>query len=411
MRSGAPATPRESGEDGMSAWDIPPVGPHRGARVLIVDDEEPLRRAFARVLQHDGHEVMTAGNGREAMQWLAQASTLDVVISDIHMPQMNGLEVLRAVREHDLDLPVLLVTADPDIATAIEAIDHDAYKYLTKPVDLVALSATVWRAVTLRRMTRLKREALALLGQETLQAADRTALEASFTRALGSSWLAYQPIVRAKDGSVHGYEALLRSNEPSLPHPGAVIDAAERLGRLDELGQKVRAAAPEPMGAAGDAMLFVNLHPRDLADETLFEADSPLGRIASRVVLEITERATLDEVGDVRDRIVRLRGLGFQLAVDDLGAGYAGLSCFATLEPEVIKFDMTLVRGIDANAVKRRVVEKMTALAHELNVLVVAEGVETAAERDVLVEIGCDLLQGYLFARPGKPFPGVTWGR
>jgi EAL domain-containing protein (putative c-di-GMP-specific phosphodiesterase class I) len=345
------------------------------------------------------------------MHWLSQASTLDVVISDIHMPQMTGLQLLRTVREHDLDLPVLLITANPDFASAVEAIDHGAYKYLTKPVDLVELSAIVWRTITLRRMARLKREALALLGQETLQAADRAALEASFKRALGSVWIAYQPIIHAKDGRVHGYEALLRSSEPSLPHPGAVIDAAERLGRLDELGQKVRASAPEPMNTVGDAMLFVNLHPRDLADETLFAADSPLGRMAPRVVLEITERATLDEVPDVRDRLVRLRSLGFRLAVDDLGAGYAGLSCFATLEPEVIKLDMTLVRGIDANPIKRRVVEKMTGLAHELNVLVVAEGVETTAERDELVSIGCDFLQGYLFAKPGKPFPGVSWNR
>jgi EAL domain-containing protein (putative c-di-GMP-specific phosphodiesterase class I) len=132
--------------------------------------------------------------------------------------------------------------------------------------------------------------------------------------------------------------------------------------------------------------------------------------MASRVILEITERATLDEVRDVRERLVRLRAMGFRLAVDDLGAGYAGLSSFATLEPEIIKLDMTLIRGIDANPVKRAVVEKMTLLAHELNVAVVAEGVETVAERDVLVTVGCDMMQGYLFAKPGRAFPDVKWG-
>jgi EAL domain-containing protein (putative c-di-GMP-specific phosphodiesterase class I) len=160
---------------------------------------------------------------------------------------------------------------------------------------------------------------------------------------------------------------------------------------------------------AADAVLFVNLHPRDLADEALFAAASPLARIAHSVILEITERASLDEVSDVRDRVARLRQLGFRLAVDDLGAGYAGLTSFATLEPDVIKLDMSLVRDVDTNLVKRRVVERMTALAHELGVLVVAEGVETVAERGALVATGCDLLQGYLLARPGRPFPSVAW--
>ncbi len=222
--------------------------------------------------------------------------------------------------------------------------------------------------------------------------------------------MAYQPIVTAKDGQIYGYEGLLRTQEPTLPHPGAVIEAAERLGRLEELGREIRAVAPVPLGTAGAATLFLNLHPHDLRDETLFGADSPLGRIALRVVLEITERASLGDVPDVRDRLVRLRRMGFRLAVDDLGAGYAGLNSFAALEPEIVKLDLSLVRDIDSNSIKRAVVDKMTSLSHNLGALVVAEGVETVAERDALIAVGCDLMQGYLFARPGRPFPSAAWG-
>jgi EAL domain-containing protein (putative c-di-GMP-specific phosphodiesterase class I) len=383
----------------------------RGGRVLVVDDEEAIRNVFKRVLAQDGHEVVTARDGREALQWLVQCSALDAIVSDIRMPEMSGLELLCAVRERDMDLPVLLITGAPDMASAIEAIDHGAYKYISKPIEQAALRESVQRAVTLRRMARLKREALAAFGQDATRAGDRAALEVNFARALDSSWMAYQPIVDARRGDVYGYESLFRSEEPTLPHPGAVLDAAERLGRLDDLGRRVRSVVADPMGKAANAALFVNLHPRDLLDEELFAATSPLVQIAPRVVLEITERATLDEVPDVRDRLARLRRLGFRLAVDDLGAGYAGLSCFATLEPEVIKFDMILVRGIDTNPVKRTVVDRMTTLAHDLHVVVVAEGVETPAERDTLVSLGCDLLQGYLFAKPGKPFPDVTWSR
>jgi EAL domain-containing protein (putative c-di-GMP-specific phosphodiesterase class I) len=389
----------------MNGWQVD--GRSKGGRVLIVEDDEPLRRAFARVLQRHGYEVVVAADGREAAQWVANASGLDAIVSDIHMPQMSGIDLLRIVRDGDPDLPMILVTANPQLPSAMEAVEHGAHKYLTKPVDLDALSACVGRAVTLRRMARLKREALAVMGQEALQMADRAVLEASFKSAMATAWMAYQPIVRARDGQLHGYEALLRTLEPSLPHPGAVIEAAQRLGRLDDLGRRVRSLAPEPMSATSDTLLFVNLHPADLADDQLFVVDSPLGRVAPRVVLEVTERTTLDQVPNVRDRLARLRKLGFRLALDDLGAGYAGLTSFATMEPEIVKLDMTLIRGIDANPVKRTVVEKMTSLAHELNVGVVAEGVETMGERNVLIAIGCDLLQGYLFGKPGRAFPEV----
>jgi EAL domain-containing protein (putative c-di-GMP-specific phosphodiesterase class I) len=126
-------------------------------------------------------------------------------------------------------------------------------------------------------------------------------------------------------------------------------------------------------------------------------------------VLEVTERATLDDVPDVRERVARLRALGFRIAIDDLGAGYAGLSSFASLEPDVVKLDMSLVRHAHQHDTKRKLIQSITTLCRDMHMQVVAEGVETSDERDVLIECGCDLLQGYLFAKPGAPFPGVAW--
>jgi EAL domain-containing protein (putative c-di-GMP-specific phosphodiesterase class I) len=126
-------------------------------------------------------------------------------------------------------------------------------------------------------------------------------------------------------------------------------------------------------------------------------------------VLEITERAALEEVGNVRSRIATLRELGYRIAIDDLGAGYSGLASFAQLEPEAVKFDMFLVRDVHREPTKRKLLQSMMTLFREMGKLVIAEGVETPEERDTLAEIGCDLMQGYLFARPGKPFPEVRW--
>jgi EAL domain-containing protein (putative c-di-GMP-specific phosphodiesterase class I) len=156
-------------------------------------------------------------------------------------------------------------------------------------------------------------------------------------------------------------------------------------------------------------LLFVNLHARDLTDESLAEPSSPLSSIASRVVFEITERASLDEVKDVRGTVTRLREMGFRIALDDLGAGYAGLTSFAHLEPEFVKLDMSLVRDVHQNAVKQKLVRSMARLCKDMGITVVAEGIEVVEERDSVVDLGCDLLQGYLLARPGRPFPEVTW--
>ena len=379
------------------------------ARVLLADDDALFLRTFARALTTAGHDVSTATDGTEAAALLATRA-FDVVISDLAMPGMGGIDLLRLVRARDPDLPVLLVTGAPAVETAVMAVEHGALRYLVKPFDANTLEEAVTRALRAHRVARLKRDALALLGNLGLghgpEVADRPALEASFGRALDSLWMAYQPIIRWSTRSVYGYEALVRTREPALPHPGALFDAAARLHRLEELGQTIRRITVTPVPKAPpDAQLFVNLHPHDLLDDTLLDDNSPLLPIAPRVILEITERAPLHEVKDVFGRIAELRRRGFRIAVDDLGAGYAGLISFAQLEPEVIKLDMAIIRDVDRAPTKQKLVRSIVDLCRETGTMLVAEGVETAAERDTLLRLGCDLLQGYLFARPGEPFP------
>lgn len=385
-----PSTPRAAGAG--------------GGRILVADDDESGRALLAKALGGAGHEVVTAADGKEAAALLDRG--FDVIVTDIAMPEMNGIELLRAIRERDADVPVVLVTGSPDVGTAMQAIQLSALLYVPKPVNLDELKRVIGRAVRLRRIARLKQEALSLVAGGGLGGSDRLGLEASFDRALETLWMAYQPVIRSRDGSLYAYEALLRSSEKSLPHAGAILDAAERLDRLAELGRAIRAAAVAPLAnAPPDALLFVNLHSRDLLDPELLVEDAPLNAVADRVVLEITERAALDDVSDARAKIARSREQGFRIAVDDLGAGYAGLTSFVTLEPEIVKLDMSLVRDIDKSETKQKLVRSVTGLCKELGMMVVGEGVETPAEKDVIIACGCDLLQGYLFAKPGKPFP------
>jgi EAL domain-containing protein (putative c-di-GMP-specific phosphodiesterase class I) len=378
-------------------------------RILVVDDEEVLVRVIAKSLIATGYAVATAPDGMRGVDVLA-GGPFDAIVSDIDMPNMNGIQFLQNVRQRDAEVPVILMTGNPDLRSAVQAVAHGALQYLIKPLNMAELRSVLARAVSLNRMAKLKRAAFDLVSDGGLGASDRLALEATFKRALATLWMAYQPIVRASNRTLFGYEALLRSDEKALPHPGAILDAAERLGRLDDLGRSTRAAACAPLTEAPRASaLFVNLHSSDLMDDALLSAKSPLSAVADRVVLEITERASLEKVTDVTAKLAELRRMGFRIAIDDLGAGYAGLTSFATLEPEFVKLDMSLVRDIDRNHTKEAVVRSMASVCKELGMQVVAEGVETAEECELLVALGCDFLQGYFLAKPGRPFPAFIW--
>jgi EAL domain-containing protein (putative c-di-GMP-specific phosphodiesterase class I)/CheY-like chemotaxis protein len=380
----------------------------RTVRVLVVDDDPETARGLHRTLTYLKYHVEVAPSGRAALALLGSGS-FEVVLSDISMPEMDGFDLIHAIRRIDSQVPIVLLTGEPTVKTAIRALEVGAFRYITKPVDAQELTQVIDKAARLQAMARVKAEAAAILSHRP-PPDDRETLAANFNRAIASLWVAFQPIVDAKTKTIYGYEALMRSREPSLPHPGAVLDAAEQLRRLDELGRHIRRLASEAIPlASGKPSIFVNLHVRDLLDPELIGEQSPLLPFADQIVLEVTERASLDEVPDVRQRVAELRRAGFRIAVDDLGAGYAGLTSFALLEPEIVKLDMSLIRDVHVTPTKRKVVRSMTNLARDMGMLVVAEGIECIEERETLIELGCDFLQGYLLAKPAPAFPEIRW--
>lgn len=295
-------------------------------RVLAVDDDPSLLHFYERALEASGYSVVIADSAEDALKTL-DTEAFDVIVSDLWMPGKTGLDLLREVRLRNLDLPVIIVTAAPDLQTALRALDEGALRYLVKPVNAAQLTDAVRRAVALHRMSRLKRQALELMHQGGDAPGDRVSLRLSFDRAVSTMTLAYQPVVDSESRMVFGYEALLRPKHPAFTTPSELL-----------------------------------VHPRDLLDDQLYDAKAPLSAQAPRVILEITERSLLEEVPSAHARIESLRQLGFRLAIDDL------------------------------------------------EVLLIAEGVETAEERDTLRELRCPLMQGYFFARPGAPFPKVSSG-
>lgn len=369
-------------------------------RVLVVDDDAAVLRASSLLLDRAGFKVDSASSGQRALDLLLH-NTYSVILSDILMEGMSGLDLLRAIRERDLDTPVVMMTAGPSLATALEAMAYGAHRYLLKPVAPETLIETITRASLLADLARLKREAFALQGQSNLPVDDRVKLDAAFTRGLSELHMVFQPIISLKKRQTVGFEALLRSREPEMKNPAVFFDAAGLLGRQPELSRAIYSdvarRAPE---IRQDLMIFVNVHPPDLLDDSLHGTGSPLAPHSHRVVLEITERASIDKMGDIGPVVNDLRRLKYRLAVDDLGTGYAGLASFTQLGPEFVKLDRSLIMGIDKHPTKQRVVQAMYHLCADLGMAVISEGIETTDEMETLRGLGADYLQGYLFARP-----------
>lgn len=371
-----------------------------GFVVLLVDDDPTILAFLQRALETTTTRVAVAQSGAQALA-LLQTQPFDAIVSDIQMPGMSGLKLLHAVREHDLDLPVVLITGHPDLKSAAAAVEYGAFQYLIKPVAVDRLRAVVERAVNVAAIARLKRTCAEEFGSGSFYVGDRASIELKLNRALRSLWMAYQPIVQASSGALFAHEALLRCDEPLLLTPAAILKAAEKVRRLHDVGRAIRElVAVEAAQAPDELLTFVNLHTEDLMDPALYLPNAPLSRVARRIVLEFTDRASLESVSDVVARIARLRALGFRIAIDDLGVSQADPNTFAQLEPEFVKLDMSIIRAVDRDPGKKKIVQSMVRACHNIGKVIIAEGVETAGERDTLLTVGCDLLQGYLFGRP-----------
>lgn len=209
---------------------------------------------------------------------------------------------------------------------------------------------------------------------------------------------AYQPIVRLCDDRVVGYEALTRFDDTSRPTADIFAAAAVTGSGVDDLELRALRCAVDQLPQIPDHLwLGVNLSPRAVFDPRVPELLEP---VADRIVLEITEHAQVHDYAALRRRLWTLRQMGAKLSVDDAGAGFASFRHVLELRPDSIKLDADLTHGIDQDPVRRELADALVTFAHHVGTTLVAEGVETARERRVLLDLGVDHGQGYLFGYP-----------
>ena len=217
---------------------------------------------------------------------------------------------------------------------------------------------------------------------------------------------AYQPIVDLARGTTVGYEALARFQGPER-NPMAWFAAARALGRHGELeAAALRTALRERDALPPNCFLTVNVSPDLLTDPAVREVWLEQGHLGG-VVVELTEQVPITSYDALEGDLAALRAAGALVAVDDAGAGYAGLRHLLVLRPEIIKLDRDLVCDVDLDEAKVALVEMIGTFAGRIDAWLLAEGVERDGELDVLASLGVPLVQGYLLARPGPAWPAV----
>ncbi|MBI5520766.1 MAG: EAL domain-containing protein [Desulfovibrio sp.] len=241
-------------------------------------------------------------------------------------------------------------------------------------------------------------------------------LETDLRRAIGRGefFLMYQPIVRLDGKStLHGFEALIRWSHPrkGLIPPGEFIPVAEESGLIVDIGLMALREACLTLGqwresapAARRLVMSVNLSPRQFSDPLLVEAVKAVlqetGLPPSALKLEITESAIMDNAAGAVDKLRKLKALGMALSIDDFGTGYSSMSSLQQFPLDTLKIDLSFVQRMEIGPEGLEIVKAIISLAHSLQLQVIAEGVESESQRDLLRGLSCEFAQGYLYARP-----------
>ncbi|HEY9880987.1 MAG TPA: EAL domain-containing response regulator [Leptolyngbyaceae cyanobacterium] len=382
--------------------------------ILVIEDEAPIREIIYEMLEEADFKVITAENGRQGLG-LAHEQEPDLILCDIMMPGLDGYEVLTHLRQNlpTALTPFIFLTARADRPDIRQGMTLGADDYLTKPFTQQELLDAVQVRLNKQNLLHnfytsptsspLPKKDIAIEEKELRLALEREEFQ-----------LYYQPQINLQTGALLGAEALLRWHSPErgMVSPAEFIPLAEATNFILPLGEWVLQSACHQIKSWLSAglpplMLSVNLSSAQFNQTDLISYISRVlqeSQVPPQLLgIELTESLLVKDVEEAIQRLKELRQLEIHVSIDDFGTGYASLGYLQHFPFDVLKIDRCFVRNIQENRTNAAITTAVIHMAHELNLSVIAEGVETVAEQNFLISHHCNAMQGFLVSPPLPP--------
>lgn len=384
-------------------------------KILVIEDEQVIRENILKLLKAEGFEVTGAENGSQGL-YAAVSNVPDVIICDVMMPELDGYGVLVALRSNPVTatVPFVFLTGKADRSEMRQGMELGADDYLTKPFTKAELVGAISSRLKKQEAFAEQYNTLRSQSSELIQDADKLErIKTSLRDALERKefQVYYQPQVNVQTGKIISAEALVRWLHPEkgLISPAEFIPAAEETGFIVQLGEWVLQTACRQMQVWENAgfsglRVAVNLSPRQFHQPDLSSRVAQIlaetGLQASSLELELTESLMVEDAESAIATLQQLKKLGVSISIDDFGTGYSSLSYLTQYPFDTLKIDRCFISNITDGCTNAAIVKAIIEMAHSLCLEVIAEGVETEAEKDFLWRYKCDIMQGYLFSPP-----------
>jgi EAL domain-containing protein (putative c-di-GMP-specific phosphodiesterase class I)/ActR/RegA family two-component response regulator len=396
-------------------------------KILVIEDEESVRENLLDLLEAEDFEIVAAANGKIGVN-LALSEVPDLILCDMMMPEVDGYGVLTALRQDPLTatIPFIFLTAKSAKADFRQGMDMGADDYLTKPFTraelLSAIINRLERQATLKKYLSPPKENFNRYLSPKIQLQEISLQKVVQQRRFHEFEVYYQPIVDIDSGQIIAAESLLRWHSPELGlvTPPEFIPIAESTGLIVPIDQWVLGNVCRQIKTWHDVgigyltmtvnLSVIELNQLDLTKE-IHNFLQKNNLEPQYLEIELTESMIMQDINSAIATMNKLQSLGVRIAIDDFGTGYSSLVYLKNLPVNTLKIDRYFIHNVSIDSQKSAITKALIEMAHNLNMRVIAEGVETEEELNFLRHNHCDAIQGFLFSRPlpAADFENFLW--